>query len=168
MGVALVLIGAYWLNHSSAGWLAPFKSPALKPGVALVLLAGLLWAVTPLLEKTGIRHTSPESPRVVAFVATALLAILLTPAVAVSGRPALGKLFLHRREWLLAALIAGSAPILGYTAFSLGFVGYVTTLFKLSTIMTVLWGSLFLKERNLAQRLPGSLMMVAGAMLTAL
>ena len=73
-----------------------------------------------------------------------------------------------RREWLLAALIAGSAPILGYTAFSLGFVGYVTTLFKLSTAMTVLWGSLFLKERNLTQRLPGSLVMVVGAILIAL
>ena len=70
--------------------------------------------------------------------------------------------------WLLAALIAGSAPTLGYTAFSLGFVGYVTTLFKLSTIMTVLWGFLFLKERHVAQRLPGSLVMVAGAILIAL
>src|SRR3990170_1403950 len=36
-GVALVLIGAYWLNREpSADWLAPFKSVALTPGVALV------------------------------------------------------------------------------------------------------------------------------------
>jgi len=136
----------------------------------LILLAGLLWAVTPLLEKTATRsgHTSPESPRFAAFVATALLAILLTPAVVARGRPAIGKLFLHHREWLLAALIAGSAPILGYTAFSLGFVGYVTTLFKLSTVMTVVWGVLFLKELHMAQRLPGSLVMVVGAILIAL
>lgn len=165
LGVGLVLVGAYWLNLSSADRLAPLKAFALKPGIMLILLAGLLWAVTPLLEKTAIRHTSPESPRFAAFVATALLPIMLTPAVVVRGRAAIGKLFLHRREWWLAALVAGSAPILGYTAFSLGFVGYVTTLFKLSTILTVLWGSLFLKERNLAQRLPGSLMMVVGAVL---
>ncbi len=136
--------------------------------IALAFGLGVIGAVTPLLEKTAIRHTLPDSPRFVAFVATALIAILLTPAVAVSSRPGIGKLFLHRREWLLAALIAGSAPILGYTAFSLGFVGYITTLFKLSTIMTVLWGSLFLKERKLAQRRPGSLMMVAGAILIAM
>ncbi|MBI5291385.1 MAG: EamA family transporter [Chloroflexi bacterium] len=165
LGVGLVLVGAYWLNLSSADRLAPLKAFALKPGIMLILLAGLLWAVTPLLEKTAIRHTSPESPRFAAFVATALLAIMLTPGVVARGRAAISKLFLHRREWWLAALIAGSAPILGYTAFSLGFVGYVTTLFKLSTILTVLWGSLFLKERNLAQRLPGSLMMVVGAVL---
>ena len=100
----------------------------------LILLAGLLWAVTPLLEKTATRsgHTSPESPRFAAFVATALLAILLTPAVVARGRPAIGKLFLHRREWGLAALFAGSARILGYTAFSLGLVGYVTALFNMT------------------------------------
>ena len=33
--------------------------------------------------------------------------------------------------------------------------------------MTVLWPSLFLKERNLVNRLPGSLIMVAGAILIA-
>jgi len=70
-----------------------------------------------------------------------------------------------RREWLLAALIAGSAPILGYTAFSLGFVDYVTTLFKLSTAMTLPWSFLFLKEHHVGRRLPGSLVMVVGAVL---
>jgi len=43
VGVALVLIGAYRLNRGSdTDWWAPFKGVALKPGVALVLLAGLL------------------------------------------------------------------------------------------------------------------------------
>ncbi len=168
LGAGLVLIGSYWLNHrSGAGWLAPFQSLALTPGVALILLAGLLWAITPLFEKTAILHTNPESPRFAAFAATALLTLVLTPAVIARGRPSIGKLFLHRREFFLAGLIAGIAPILGYTAFSLGFVGYVTTLFKLSTLMTMTWSFLFLKERGLAQRLPASLVMVTGVILIA-
>jgi drug/metabolite transporter (DMT)-like permease len=166
LGVGLVLAGAYWLNRQAeAGWVAPFKSLAFKPGVALVLLAGLLWAITPLFEKIAIRHTSPESPRFVAFTATALLTMMLTPVVLIRGNLAIRKLALHRRELLLAGLIAGTAPVLGYTAYSLGYVGYVTTLFKLSTVMTVMWGFLFLKESGLPQRLPGSLVMVAGAIL---
>jgi drug/metabolite transporter (DMT)-like permease len=166
LGVGLVLIGAYWLNHrSGAGWLAPFKSLTLTPGVALILLAGLLWAITPLFEKIAILHTNPESPRVAAFAVDALLAIVLTPAVIARGRLSIGKLFLHRREFYLAGLIAGIAPVLGYTAVSLGFVGYVTTLFKLSTLITMLWSFLFLKERGLAQRLPASLVMVIGVIL---
>ncbi len=168
LGVGLVLLGAYALNRkSSAIWLTPFKSLALTPGVAIVLLAGLLWAITPLLEKTAIVHTSPESPRFAAFVASALLTSVLTPAVLARGRTAIAKLSLHRREWILAGVIAGIAPVLGYTAFSLGLVGYVTTLFKLSTVMTVIWSFVFLKEQGLAQRLPGSLVMVVGAILIA-
>ncbi|MBI3941776.1 MAG: DMT family transporter [Chloroflexi bacterium] len=168
IGVGLVLIGAYWLNYqANAGWLAPFKSLAFKPGVAFVLLAGLLWAVTPLFEKVAIQHTSPVSPRFTAFIVTALLTLLLTPVVIVRGRSAIGKLSFHRRELFFAGLIAGIAPVLGYTAFSLGFVGYVTTLFRLSTMMTVIWSFLFLKEQGWGQRLPSSLVMVIGAVLIA-
>lgn len=166
LGVGLVLVGAYWLNRPpGAGWLAPFKSLALTPGMALVMLAGLLWAITPLFEKTAILHTNPESPRLTAFVVNLLLALLLTPLALARGRPASSKLALHRREWLIAGLIAGSAPVLGYTAFSLGLVGYVTTLFKLSVLLTAIWGAVFFKERGLAQRLPGSVLMVAGTIL---
>ena len=169
LGVGLVLIGAYWLNRSSeSGWFVQFKALALTPGIPLVLLAGLLWAITPLFEKTAIQHTDPESPRFTAFVATALLTLLLTPAAALRGKPAINKLSSHRRELFFAGLIAGIAPVFGYTAYSLGLVGYVTTLFKLSTLLTVVWSSFFLKERGLAQRLPASLMMVIGAILIAL
>ncbi len=169
LGVGLVLMGAYWLNHHpGAGWLAPFQSLAVTPGVMLVLLAGFLWAITPLFEKTAIRHTNPESPRFAAFVATALLTVLLTPAVLARGQASISQLALRLRELFLAGLIAGIAPVLGYTAFSLGFVGYVTTLFRLSTVMTIIWSFLLLKERGLAQRLPGSLIMVVGAILIAI
>lgn len=168
LGVGLVLVGAYWLNRNSgADRLAPFKAMALTPGVLLVLLAGLLWAITPLFEKTAILHTNPERPRFAAFVITSLLAFILTPLVIARGRPAIAKLSLRRPELILAGLIAGIAPVLGYTAFSLGLVGYVTTLFKLSTLMTILWSSLLLKERGLARRLPASLVMVVGAILIA-
>jgi uncharacterized membrane protein len=166
VGVVLVLIGAYWLSRNSgAGWLTPFKSLALAPGVGLVLMAGLLWAITPLFEKMAIQHTYPESPRFTAFMATMLLTLILTPLVMTRGKVAITQLPLHRRDLFLAALIAGIAPVLGYTAFSLGPVGYVTTLFRLSTLMTVIWSHLFLNEHGIAQRLPASFLMVIGAIL---
>lgn len=168
-GVGLVLAGVYWLNYEPGkSWLTPFRSLTLRPGVILVLLAGLLWAITPLFEKMAILHTEPGSPRFVAFVGTTLLVLALTPPVLMRGRQPFDSLRRHRRELLLAGLIAGSAPILGYTAFSLGYVGYVTTLFKMSTILTVLWSRLLLKEQGFAQRLPASLLMVTGAILIVL
>jgi uncharacterized membrane protein len=169
VGVMLVLIGAYWLTRSSSGgWFEPFKSLALTPAVTLILLAGLLWAITPLFEKIAIQHTNPESPRMAAFTANALLTLMLTPPAIKRGRTSIAKLFYYRREFFLAGLIAGVAPVLGYTAFSLGFVGYVTTLFKLSTLMTVIWSFVFLKEGGVKQRLSASTVMVIGAILIAL
>ena len=80
---------------------------------------------------------------------------------------AIAKLFLHRYELIFAGVIAGVAPVLGYTSYSLDFVGYVTTLFRLSTLMTVLWSFLLLKESGIARRWPASLVMVIGAILLA-
>jgi drug/metabolite transporter (DMT)-like permease len=168
-GVALVLIGAYWLNRGpGANWLTPFKAVVLKPGVALVLLAGLLWAITPIVEKLAIQHTFPESPRFTALTVNGLLVILLTPFALWGRRDSLAALFHRRRDWVLASLIAGVAPVLGYTAISLGLVGYVTTLFRLSAVFTVVWGAWLLKESGLRQRLPASALMVLGAILIVL
>lgn len=165
-GVVLVLAGAYWLNRGpGSNWSTPFKSLSAKPEVGLVLLAGMLWAITPVLEKLAIQRTFPESPLVVALVVNGLLVGLLTPVVLRRGRAALAPLSRRRREWLLAVLIAGGAPALGYTAISLGFVGYVTTLFRFSTVFTVIWGALLLGESGFGQRLPASMLMVIGAIL---
>jgi len=164
LGVALVLVGAYWLNRGTSGnWLAPFKALSTTPGVLLVLYAVLLWAITPIFEKLAIQHTSPTSPRFTALIVNGLLVVLLTPAVLWQGRTVLRSLWQRRREWLLAALIAGVAPTLGYTALSLGLVGYVTTLFRLSAVFTVLWSVWLLRESGLRQRLPASIIMVIGA-----
>jgi hypothetical protein len=45
---------------------------------------------------------------------------------------------------MVAALVAGVAPLFGFTAIALGLVGYVTALFKLSAVLTILWAKLFL------------------------
>jgi drug/metabolite transporter (DMT)-like permease len=167
-GIGLVLSGAYWLNYDSGtGMTKPFQLLAFKSGVALMLSAGLLWAITPMFEKIAIQHTQPQSPRLVAFLVSASLALMLTPAVIARGRSAIRKVIIYRHDLILATLIASIAPMLAYTAYALGLVGYVTTLFKLSAVMTVLWSRLFLHEYGLALRLPASLVMVIGAILIA-
>lgn len=169
IGVGLVLAGAYWLNRGpGTDWRTPFKSISTKPGVGLALSAGLLWAITPVFEKLAIQHTFPESPQVVALTVNGMLVGLLSPVILWRSRSILNPLTQRRREWLLAALIAGTAPALGYTAVSLGLVGYVTTLFRLSAVFTVLWSGWLLGEAGLRQRLPASIMMGVGAVFIAM
>jgi hypothetical protein len=56
--------------------------------------------------------------------------------------------------------LPGVAPLFGFTAIALGLVGYVTTLFKLSAIFTILWARLFLGEGRMLSRLFGACVMV--------
>ena len=64
-------------------------------------------------------------------------------------------------------LIAGIAPLFGFTAIALGLVGYVTTLFKLSSVLTILWAWLFLGEGQIKSRLLGASVMLIGGLLVA-
>jgi uncharacterized membrane protein len=83
------------------------------------------------------------------------------------GRDACTKNRGDPRTLTLAALIAGVAPLFGFTAIATGLVGYVTALFKLSAVFTILWARLLLGEGSLHQRLLGAAVMVAGGALIA-
>ncbi len=50
----------------------------------------------------------------------------------------------------------------------LALVGYVTTLFKLGAIFTILWARLFLGEGQARSRLLGACVMVIGGVLVAM
>jgi len=177
IGVAVVLLGAYVLDVEEArtGVLAPLHVLVERPGTLLALIASALWGVTTVLEKLAIEHVTPPSGPLVALLGTALLVVLLTPGAfwsskrtdASTSRGTWGGLRTHARIFMVAALIAGVAPLFGFSAIALGLVGYITALFKLSAVLTILWAKLFLGEGNVRQRLLGALVMVAGGILIA-
>ena len=73
----------------------------------------------------------------------------------------------HPRALALAIFIAGIAPLFGFTAIALGLVGYVTTLFKLSAVLTILWARVFLGEGQIKSLLLGAGVIVLGGLLVA-
>ena len=177
IGVAVVLLGTYLLDVEEArtGALAPLRVLVQRPGTLLALIASALWGMTTVLEKLAIEHVTPPNGPLVALLGTALLVVLLTPSAFWSSRRTYasaprqtgGELRRHTAMFLVAALIAGVAPLFGFTAIALGLVGYVTALFKLSAVLTILWAKLFLGEGNIRQRLFGAAVMVAGGILIA-
>ena len=64
-------------------------------------------------------------------------------------------------------LLTGIAPLFGFTAVALGLVGYVTAIFKLSAVLTVLWAWWFLGEGQIRNRLIGTGVMILGGLLVA-
>ncbi len=164
-GVALIIVGAYLLNLNDGDWLAPMREIFSNRAISLALIAAFLWGVTPVLEKIAIEHTVPQNPPLVALGTTVPLVIFLAPPILRH----FGRLRIAAsRQWrffLLAGVISGIAPTLGFTAIALGFVGYVAAIFKLSTVFTVVWAALILHERDLKRRLPASILMMLGALL---
>lgn len=177
LGVAVVLSGAYLLEVEEArtGFLAPIRVLLRRPGTLLAVVASALWGMTTVLEKLAIDHTAPPSGPVVALLGTFLLVLLLTPGALWIARREGGPtrqrrwegLSAHPRALALAILITGIAPLFGFTAIALGLVGYVTTLFKLSALLTIVWAKLFLSEGQLRERLLGAGVMLIGGLLVA-
>src|SRR5258708_3009695 len=73
----------------------------------------------------------------------------------------------HPRAPPAGGLVAGVAPLFGFTAIALGLVGYVTTLFNLSAVLTIVWARVFLHEGQMRERLLGAGVMLVGGVLVA-
>lgn len=177
IGVAVVVFGAYLLEikEARAGLLAPLRVLLRRPGTLLAIGASAMWGTTTVLEKLSIDHMTPPSGPVVALLGTFLMVLLLTPAaLRPAHRAGLATrqdkrkgLRAHPRALVLAVLIAGIAPLFGFTAIALGLVGYVTTLFKLSAILSILWARVFLGEGQIRERVLGASVMIVGGLLVA-
>lgn len=184
VGVAVILLGAYVLeaNELRGGLAAPLRTLLRRPGTVLAVLASALWGITTVLEKLAIEHVTPQrgvqSGALVAFASTLLLVTFLTPGAlwprradkapaGDRGQGGKGRSHRYRGTLVTAALLAGIAPLFGFSAIAVGLVGYVTALFKLSAVLTVVWGWLFLQEADVRQRLLGAVVMVVGGVLIA-
>ncbi len=177
LGVAIILVGAYLLEVEEVrtGLLAPLQVLLRTPGVLLAVLASALWGTTTVLEKLAIDHMTPPSGPFVALLGTGLLVVLLTPSTWLrrkrdepqAGTSSWRGLRAHPRAFISAVVLSGIAPLFGFTAIALGLVGYATALFKLSSLLTILWARLFLEEGQLRSRLLGALVMVVGGVLVA-
>jgi uncharacterized membrane protein len=167
VGVLVVVAGGYILNlqHLRAGWWRPLTALVTQRAMLLAIGASLIWGLTPIAEKLAIQHSQPADPPLVAFGSTILMAVFLTPLMWRQVKHPFGYLGAHRSGFVAAALIAGVAPVFGFSAIGLGLVGYVAAIFKLSTVFSVLWAILFLKEGAAGERLVGSAVMVVGAIL---
>ncbi len=167
IGIMLVVIGAYVLNISDikSGLFVPFKKLMNHRGVQLFLFANFLWGITPILQKKAIALTIPSSPLFVSWVGIMFTAVLILPfgyKYLLKER----KVVLANAKWFALVIpFTILAQWAAFTAFSLQNVGYVTAIFKLSVLFTVILGGLFFKEKHIKERLVGVSIMLLGTIL---
>jgi uncharacterized membrane protein len=168
VGVGLMILGAYLLALSSLNEIfEPLLAVAHQRALWLAITASVLWGITPVFEKTAIQHTFPENPTAAAFGALLALTLFLFPIMFRRANKPFAQIRVRLRGFMALGVIGGIAPLLGYAAFSLGLIGYVSALFKMSSVFALLWAFLFLQEKNVRRRLPGAVVMVIGAILIA-
>lgn len=169
IGILFVVFGAYLLNilDIKQGITMPFKRLFSNKGVLLFLLANLIWSITPILQKKAIFETHPQVPLFASFFGMVLVFLFLTPF-------AFKKTMSYLREikanthWFIINGIGGSfAQAAAFAAFSLVFVGYATSVFRLSTLFIIIIGAVFFKEERIKERLLGGAVMLFGTVLLA-
>ncbi len=165
-GIALVVAGAYVLNlrERKSGVLGPIKALWTRRGPRLMLAVAAIWSIGANLDKLGLRASSPLFWGAAVYTATFLA--LLGPRLVKKSRAG-RRLPLPPWPVVVAGLLEAVGIVCQMHALPLTQVSYVIAVKRLSIVFGVLLGALVLREPDLAHRLPGALLMVAGVFFIA-
>lgn len=163
-GILLIVAGAYFLNLSRAraGLLEPFRAVFREPGSALMLLVSFLYSLTSTLGKLAVLHSSPWFFGVSYYLVFGLLMLSFLPLV--RGARA-GALLEKPGAGLVVGLCMAVMVLSHMLAISLTEAAYMIAVKRTSLLFGVLYGAWLFKEKNIAERLSGAVIMVMGVFL---
>ena len=162
-GIALIALGGYGLNLSAlrTGPLGPLKAVARERGSLYMLIVALIFSATSVLGKLAIAHSSPAF-----FGATyyLVLAVCLLPVIALrsGARRFIEDVRGTARPALLPGLFDAVQSVTHFYAVSMVNVAYMIAIKRFSLLIGSVYGFVFFGERNVRERLLGSLLMFAG------
>lgn len=176
LGIVAIVAGVYVLNLSSGRTrpLDPLRAVLRDRGALFALALAGVWAVTGVIDKVAINHSSP------AFYAPLMalsIALLFTPAALradaqdgagdtpgqATGASSKDLLFILLQGLFFAIMIVAQ-----FEAIRLTLVSYVISIKRSGTLLGVLFGYLFLAEREFGYRLAGAAVIVVGIFLLTL
>jgi len=168
-GVGVVFAGVYVVflpSFSQDSLTRPFRLLADRSSLA-ALFAGVTIAAYHLLDSVGVQDANKYHYILLLFAAD-----FATFTVFVALRGKWGLLWAEWRTNRVAITVAGCLSLASYLlvlfALSRERVSYVGPARNVSIVFSVLLGSLLLKERHGRMRLLGSILIVAGILMTAL
>ncbi|OGH06980.1 MAG: hypothetical protein A2W22_00690 [Candidatus Levybacteria bacterium RBG_16_35_11] len=156
------------VKHIHHGFFEPIKKLISHKGVQLFFLATFLWAITPIFQKIALENTFPKTPLMASFADGFFVVLFLTPFVLSKIKLSLPKVKSYIWIFLILGFFGALSQFAAYTAFSLANLGYVTSIFRLQSIFIILLAALFLKEKDIREKLLGALVMLIGAVLVAI
>ncbi len=167
IGVFLIVTGSYVLNFKEKykGYLFPFKALLKEKGPKLMLIVAFIWSITSNIDKIGLQNSSPIFWVIAVniFVTLALFPIMLY-----KSQISINQFKTDLKALLPIGLFSALTLIFQMTAISLTLVIYVISIKRTSSVMSVLFGCLIFKEKDIGERLVGTMIMILGVLFIAL
>lgn len=166
IGILSAVIGAYILNLSKSvhGLFEPFFSIWREKGSRLMLLVAFIWSISSNIQKIGVKNSNPI---LVAFAEACVILFFLT-IILLFKKTSLKKI--AQNSFILApiGIASGLSIVFQMMAISMTIVPNVLTVKRTSTIFSIIWGKIFFKEKNIKERLIGTIIMILSVVLIAI
>lgn len=168
LGVVVIIGGSYFLNYKESGETSSVKSFFKNRGIIFRFLAIGLTAIAAVFSKKAILLSSPLITLMYWSVIGWPVSVMLVMKLKLNWKSELEQIKKYKGNFGFLFLSFLALQFFTLLAFEKIFVGYSLALFQLSSLISVLFGVLFFKERNIKYRLLGSLIMVIGVILIVL
>ena len=167
IGILIIVFGAYFMNisHLHKGLFAPLKYLLKEKGPKSMLIVAFLYSIISNYDKIGILNSSP-----VFWVISNnfFIALGLFPIMLLKSRNIKKQIIPNLRALVPIGMSSALLLICQMTAIKLTLVVYVISVKRTSAIMSIIMGCLFLKEKNIKERLFGAAIMLIGVILIAM
>jgi len=169
-GIFMIAGGSYILGlgvdtAGRVGIFAPFKALAREPGARLMFVVAAIYSCTAALFKLAILHSDPDF----FGVAYPLLLMVLLAAAFPWNPVRLGPTIkAHYGWWLVMGFCFALSIITLANGLKLAPATYLIAVKRMSLLLSVALGGLWLKERPFLPRLVGAGLMCSGVVLIAL
>jgi drug/metabolite transporter (DMT)-like permease len=169
-GTVMIALGSYTLGlgadgNAKTGVLAPLKALVRERGARLMLIVAAIYSLTAALCKAAILHSGPAYFGTLYPLIFTGLMVSSYPFNPVPLRPALKA---HLGWWLILGFCLALSCLTLALGMALAPVAYLVAVKRLSLLVSVILGGLWLKERPILPRVLGAGLMCAGVGLIAL
>ncbi len=164
-GILLIVAGSYLMGirNLRRGIFEPLKNVMRNRGVRLIILVAFLYSITSIAGKMLVLHSDPVF---FSFYYTVVMNIVLVIP---------GLRGAKQSQWkpcwkylIFAGLFYAIMTLAHMTAIRMTLVSYMIAIKRLSGVISVFYGWLFFKEKEIPERFVGSMLMVLGAILITL
>ncbi len=166
-GVIVTTFGIYMLKikHIHQGFFTPIIQLKNNLAVRYMLITATLISIGTVIDKIAI---STANVYMYAFVSHVLMSLSLLTIAILKSKQNLHQVFKYYKEYFLIGFIIFAYTTLYLLALRDAFVGYVSAVKSASVLLTIVFGVILFKEKDLLPRIISGIVITAGLIIIKL